>query len=193
MKKSTKIIIGAIAAVFLAGIGVGVWFLVKPAEGQSKIKDGKTYTFTNGKWVLDIVQNPTNIATQPTPTPYTGGGSSSGSDSVKALQRLLNSKGANLVVDGIMGDKTRTAMAKYGVDANGNSTTPNRSIGKGDKLYATKKIGIYDKAGDIMKYAEANQYLGIVNQVMISVFELGSATTGFYYVRKDKGDVYIKA
>jgi peptidoglycan hydrolase-like protein with peptidoglycan-binding domain len=38
----------------------------------------------------------------------------------KALQRKLNSLGANLVVDGYIGPKTQAAMRQYGIDANGN-------------------------------------------------------------------------
>lgn len=43
-------------------------------------------------------------------------------DRARDLQRKLNALGAGLVVDGIIGPRTRAAMAKYGMDANGNRT-----------------------------------------------------------------------
>lgn len=44
---------------------------------------------------------------------------------VLALQQKLNALGAGLTADGVMGPKTKAAMAKYGLDMDGKSTAPN--------------------------------------------------------------------
>ena len=47
------------------------------------------------------------------------------------LQARLNSMGANLKVDGIIGPKTQAAMAQYGLDVNGNPTGGGGTAGGG--------------------------------------------------------------
>lgn len=56
------------------------------------------------------------------PTPATPAPADS---KVLALQKKLNALGAGLNADGVMGPKTKAAMEKYGLDADGNSTAKN--------------------------------------------------------------------
>lgn len=65
---------------------------------------------------------------KPSTTVSTAGGgsssSSSGSSTVAAQQRALNLRGANLVVDGISGTKTRAAALKFGGSYSSSSSSP---------------------------------------------------------------------
>jgi hypothetical protein len=62
---------------------------------------------------------------------------SSGRNAIKDMQRALNKRGANLVVDGIMGSKTRAAQNRYG---SGNSTDSGNDNNSGGGDY-------YDDSG----------------------------------------------
>lgn len=68
---------------------------------------------TSGKWYGDEVRGTSSSVTSDFYSYY---GISRTDDSVKELQQILNSKGASLTVDGIVGAKTLSAVRKYIID-----------------------------------------------------------------------------
>lgn len=105
----------------------------KLKRGEKVVVNGRTYT-----------EGSSNInGTVNTPK----GSGSSGSEKIKTLQKQLNAKGANLVVDGIMGVKTRAAQTEYAStskkdtintsSSKGNFTT----WGSGTNTKTTPKVG----------------------------------------------------
>ncbi len=87
---------------------------------------------------------------------------SSSKDTIKALQRALNAKGANLKVDGINGPLTKAAAAKYGGSSSSSSSQSNsvnpfgietitKTLSKGSNSTQVKEL---------QKYLAANGYKG---------------------------------
>lgn len=122
MSKTGKIVLWVTVAIVLIGGGLGTYFVLKPKEGQTKVdKDGKSYTFTDGKWVLDSeISDNTNTGGS---SNNGGGGSGTKScydETVETLQKKLIAEGAQIDKDGCMGTKTKTAMNNYGYSLSGN-------------------------------------------------------------------------
>jgi hypothetical protein len=200
MKSTTKIVIWASVALVLAGGAVGIYFLAKPKDGQTRTKKGKNQTYKDGKWVNDSSEIPI-------PMPDGGGGGTSGRKScynanVEKLQIYLNSKGAKLETDGCRGDKTNKAMAKYEVEFDGTKywekntnnepiiqpAVAKRTSGKvGSYIYTEKSIStknpepIYRKASSIM-FGVTPFYNEVKpNFLLGTMFELNRTTQGVWY------------
>jgi len=75
----------------------------------AKLKKGESVSY-GGKTYTEGSSNIYGSSSKTTPTKTT----STGTESVKALQRQLNAKGANLKVDGVMGPLTKAAQDEYG-------------------------------------------------------------------------------
>ena len=105
-------------------------------------------------WLMD---NGLLDAQQGTAGGSSGGNSSTGYDEeVAALQRELNAKGADLVVDGIMGPKTQAARDQYG----GSGYTVTNRNGKG---WITLDGGGRYSYGEIQKMLDNGQVKEVVN------------------------------
>ena len=85
MKKGTKIALWVTVALVLAGGAVGIYFLVKPKENDTKTgKDGLDYIYKSGKWELNTGTSGGGT------TPSNGGGSNSGSSTGTHLHFQIN-------------------------------------------------------------------------------------------------------
>lgn len=190
MTTGAKVALGIIIPLTIIGGGLGVYFLVKPKQGQIRTKNDKTQAYINGKWIdigegetvaFDdanytfkngtLVKETTDFGTTTT-TVYKPSGSSCYDANVEKLQVFLNSKGANLDVDGCMGKFTKSAMEKYKVTFDGknyketpsNTTTttpavtqPNRAFYQGVRVRAS--VGFTAKKAEISlgNYYESSQ------------------------------------
>lgn len=160
MSKTGKIVLWiTIATVVIAG-GLGTYFLIKPKEGQTKIgKDGKSYTFTNGKWIEGTpeqvnIQNPTTSGTT------SGGGSGKKlcyDELVEKLQTKLKSEGASIDVDGCMGTDTKNEMEKYGYTISGNK------ILKTIKVAPAKNLGLWTATDSVYVYGSKKLSNGMID------------------------------
>lgn len=199
MKITTKIVIWASVALVLAGGAVGIYFLAKPKDGQTRTKKGKNQTYNDGKWVDDV---PSEVHIPMPNGGGTGGRKSCYNANVEKLQIYLNSKGAKLETDGCRGDKTNKAMAKYEVEFDGtkywdknknNEPTSKPAVAKrtsgkvGSYIYTEKSIStknpepIYRKASSIM-FGVTPIYNEVKpNFLLGTMFELNRTTQGVWY------------
>lgn len=93
-------------------------------KGEKVTVNGKTFTEGSSNIYGDTVKT-------------TNANKSTGSESVKAQQRYLNSLGANLKVDGIAGPLTKAAQAKYGSASKGGTAVAGMSKPGQNMTYAS--------------------------------------------------------
>lgn len=93
-------------------------------KGEKVTVNGKTFTEGSSNIYGDTVKT-------------TNANKSTGSESVKAQQRYLNSLGANLKVDGIAGPLTKAAQSKYGSASKGGTAVAGMSKPGQNMTYAS--------------------------------------------------------
>ncbi len=158
MKKGTKIILWGVVAIVLAGGAVGIYFLAKPKDGQTRTKKGVNQVYKDGKWE-DVVTSGYNT------TPSNGSGSGSGSGSstghkscwdanVEKLQKYLNDKGAKLEVDGCRGNKTKQAEKDFKVTFDG-VDYKDKEVSSNNFTNTTSQTAIPPKVGEVI-YTDAD-------------------------------------
>jgi hypothetical protein len=156
MKITTKIVIWTSVALVLAGGAVGIYFLAKPKEGQTRTKKDKNQTYKDGKWVDDV---PSEV---PIPMPNGGGGGTGGRKScykeqVEKLQTILKKEGASIDVDGCMGTQTKSIMEEYGYSLSGGK------ILKTSRVEPAKGLGLWTATNSVNIYGAKKLQGGVID------------------------------